>query len=354
MKLNKLLIALFIGSILFTSCSSDDDGNLPRGDYDRGILISGEGSGAGTGSISFVSNDLSTTENLIYKKVNNAELGVFLQSLAFDDERAFIIVDNASTITVVDRFTFEELGKIATGLDVPRYMTIADNKGYVTNWGSTASATDDFIAVINLETFSVESTIAISNGPERIIAENGKLYVSHKGAFTTNNIISIIDIATNTIEEVIVKDNPDELFFNTTGDLVVLSEGRTLFDASFNVIGHTLGAISTIDVNTLAVISELEFADAEHPSLMVLDGSTIYYALNGAIYTMPESASALPATSIISSTGFLYGMEVENDLAYTLNASFTDVSKLNVYSLNTNQITFSTDVALGASKIYFN
>lgn len=353
MKLNKLLVALIVGSIFFTSCNNDDD-NLPRGDYDRGILISGEGSGAGTGSISFVSNDLSTTENLIYKKENNAELGVFLQSVAFDDQRAFIVVDNASTITVVNRFTFEELGKITTGLNTPRYMTVVGNKGYATNWGSTASATDDFIAIINLDNFSVENTISVGNGPERIIAKNGNLYVSHKGAFTTNNIISVINIATNNVQEVTVRDNPDELFFNSSDNLVVLSEGRTLFDSSFNVIGHTLGAISVINTGTLAIESQLDFAEAEHPSLMVLDNNTIYYALNGKVYTIPENPTALSSTSIQEAEGFLYGMEVENDLLYMLSASFTDLSKLNIYSLNTNQKTFTADVALGASKIYFN
>ena len=72
--MNKLLSALFILSVLFfTSCSTDDSPSELKGDYENGILISGEGS-ATTGSVSFVSSDFLTSENLIYKNVNNAEL----------------------------------------------------------------------------------------------------------------------------------------------------------------------------------------------------------------------------------------------------------------------------------------
>ncbi len=355
MTINKLMARLFVLSVLFlSSCSDDDSTSEPKGDYEDGILISGEGSGASTGSVSFVSNDFMTTENLIYKKVNNTELGTFLQSLAFDGDEAYIIVDNANTVTVVDRLTFEEKGTVTTDLSTPRYMAIVGDKGYVTNWGSTADETDDFIAIVDLNSLSVESTISVGNGPERIIASNGKLYVSHKGAFTNNDVVSVIDIATKNVQEVTLKDKPDELFFNSSGDLVVLSEGRTLFDMDWNVIGNTLGSISTINPSNLTVSSELIFAEGEHPSLMVIDGSTIYYELNGAIYEMADTASALPSTSILTAEGFLYGMAIKNNNIYTLDASFSDVSTLNVYGLASKEKTQTKSVALGASKIYFN
>ncbi|KJD33350.1 cell surface protein [Tamlana nanhaiensis] len=356
MKINKLLTAIFVLSALFlTSCSSDDDSvSEPRSDYENGILISGEGSSAGTGSVSFISNDFTVAENLIYKTVNDVELGTYLQSMAFDDDNAYIVVDNANTITVADRYTFEYKGEITTGLSLPRFMVTANGKGYVTNWGSTADDTDDFIAVVDLSTYSIEKTISVGNGPERIVAHNGKLYVSHKGAYTTNNIVSVITIADDNVEEITVKDNPDELFFNTSGNLVVLSEGRTIYDANWNVTGHTLASISTINPNSLAVSQEVVFAEGEHPSLMEIDNGTIYYALNGSIYSLNESESTLPIASIMTAEGYLYGMAVQEDNIFTLDASFTDASTLNVYSVSTSEKVYTQSVAIGASKIYFN
>ncbi len=164
-------------------------------------------------SISFISEDYTTTENLIYKKQNNVELGTFLQSIAFDANNAFIIVDSQNTISIVNRYTFIKEGEITEELSNPRYMTIINNKGYVTNWGSTSNEADDFIAVFDMNNFAFIEKISVKNGPERIISKEGKLYVSHKGAYTTNNIISVVDVDTKAVTEIIVKDNPDELFF---------------------------------------------------------------------------------------------------------------------------------------------
>ncbi|WP_225312541.1 YncE family protein [Pseudotamlana haliotis] len=357
--MNKLISQFFVLSLLFlASCSSDDDGGSnpeeSKGAYDNGILISGEGSGAGTGSISYVSDDLTISENLIYKKVNSTELGVYVQSVAFDDDSAFIIVDNANTITVVDRYTFEYEGEISTGLSTPRFMVVDGDTGYVTNWGDPSNDSDDFIAVVNLNSNAVVETIPVGNGPERIVENNGKLYVSHKGAYSTNNIISVIDTDDDSVEEITVKDNPDELFINSVGDLMVLSEGNTIYDADWNVVGQTAASISTIDTSSNAVVEELVFADGNSPSLMVLDGSTVYFALNNEIYAMNESASNLPSASLLEAEGFMYAFAVDSDRIYATDTSFSDVSKLNIYDLDTQEKLDTKEVALGAAKIYFN
>lgn len=162
MKITKLLGVLFLGGILFTSCSDDPTPSLPKGDYENGILISGEGTTAVSGSVSFVSNDLSIVENTIYKKVNNAEFGEYVQSIAFDDDRAYIVADNQNTVTVVDRYTFDKAGTITTGLSTPRYMTVVGNKGYVTNWGATDNDNDDFVAIVDLNSLVVEEKVEVA------------------------------------------------------------------------------------------------------------------------------------------------------------------------------------------------
>lgn len=349
MRINKLLAALVFGAIVFTSCTNDSP-SLPRGDYDGGVLISGEGSGAGTGSVSFVSDDFETVENLIYKKVNSSELSVYLQSMAFDTDRAFIVVDNQSTISVVDRYSFEKEATITEELATPRFMTVADNKGYVTNWGTTEA----FVAVYDLTSYEFIKKINIGFGPERIIESNGKLYVSHKGGWGSNNIISVIDIATDNVEEITVSDNPDEMFFNNNGQLVVLSQGAVEYDANWNVVGNTIGSISTINVSDNTIVSQLDFAIGEHPSLMVLENNTIYYALGNNIYAIDTDATSLSTTEIVTAEGYLYGIEVEGNSLFTLNASFTDLSTLNVFDIATKVKTQTKSVAIGASKIYFN
>lgn len=357
MKINKLAITLLVTSIIFVSCTDNEDIFTPEGSYAEGILISGEGSGANSGTISFVSNDFSFASNFVYKTVNNSDLGIYLQSMAFDETNAYISVDNTSTITAVNRYTFVEAGKIQTGLDHPRYMTVVDGIGYSTNWGSPKSETDDYIAVIDLSTFKVTSTIPVDYGPERIVAKNGKLYVSHLGGFGTNNIVSVIDIQSKVVTEITVDDNPDELFFDDSNNLVVLCSGNVVNDYSnwptVILISQTPASITKINTSTNTIASKLAFPTGDHPSLLVHNGNTLYYYLKSKVYTTTSTATELPTSATIE-TGAIYGMEVRNNQFFTVNSSFSKLSELSVYDLTSKEKTNTFNVALGASKIYFN
>ena len=352
MKINKLTIFSIALSTLLFSCNEDEQISNTK-DYSDGVLVSGEGSSAGTGSVSFVSTDFSSSEQLIFKNVNNSELGTYLQSLAFSSTNAYISVDNQNTITVVDRYSFEEVTKITEDLETPRYMTVVGDKGYSTNWGSTSVDTDDFVAVIDLNSNAVIQKIPVALGPERIVENDGKLYVSHKGAWSTNNLVSVIDIATENVAEVTVGDNPDELFFDANGILHVLSEGRIIYDEEWAVSGHTLASIAKIDVVSNTVLSTIEFAEEAHPSLFEISGDDLYYYLNNNIYSLKTSATSLP-TEAYSETGAISGMAINDVNLFTVAASYTALSDLNVYQLSDKTLVNTFKVGIGASKIYFN
>ena len=227
MKITKLLLKLFLVSILITSCSSEDKiVEVLKEKYTKGIIISAEGVfNDKDGSISYVNNELTEAQNFIYAGKNGALLGGLIQSITFTDTDAYIILNDVNTIVVADRYTFVKKAQITTGLDNPRYMTIVNGKGYVTNWGNGSDVNDDYIAIIDVVTNTIEATtISLANGVEQILNKNNKLYVSHKGAFSTNNIISVVDLnAGNAISTITVNDNPDEMVFDNAGNLIVLS-----------------------------------------------------------------------------------------------------------------------------------
>ncbi|HBI40593.1 MAG TPA: cell surface protein [Tenacibaculum sp.] len=358
MRISKFLIGCFLGSTIFISCSDEviNNENDVRGDYENGIIISGEGSSSVSGSISFISNDYATVDNNIYKNVNDQELGEYVQSVSFDEKRAYIITDNQNTISIVNRYTFEKEGTLTVGLNKPRYMTIVGNKGYVTNWGASDNNDDDFVAIVNLSTMQVEDTINVTLGPERIIYHNNKLFVSNKGAFGVNNKVVVINLANNQVEkEIIVKDKPDELFIDNAGNLVVLSEGATIYDSNWNVLGHTLGAISFIDTIDGSIEKELVFSEGQHPSQMVVQGNDIYYSLGNDIFKLNSNSTTLPTSKLLSvEAGYLYGMEIRDDELFILDTNFQEKSLLKIYDLATNNKKEEKKVALGGSKIYFN
>lgn len=356
MKSTNLLSRLLFLSVVIAACTEDNDVAPLQGDFENGIIISAEGNfGGKDGSVAFLDGDLSKkATNFIYTSVNNAQLGGLVQSIGFSEEDAFIIINDAHSIAVVDRTTFEKKTIVLEGLKNPRYMVVEGGKGYVTNWGEGGDPSDDYIAVLDLESYAVESTISLKNGVEQIAAKEGKLYVSHKGAFTTNNIISVVDIATNEVVEIEVGDNPDEIIFDATGDLYVLFEGRSIWNSDWTAIeSHTEAGIAKIDTNTNTVVRTLTFDLGAHPGLFSLENDNLYYALNGSVFSMTASDTSLPTTALLE-TGSIYGMTVKNGQLYTLKRAFENLSQLNVIDINSGQTIHSSAVGLGASKIYFN
>ena len=353
--MKKIILSIFAMSLLIVSCSSDDDGTTsePLGAYEDGIIVSGEGSFSLPSSISFISEDLMTSENQIYFNTNNETTGGYLQSIGFNDDKAYIVVQDG-TIKVVNRYTFEKLATISTGLSLPRYIAFEDNTAYVSDWGDPNDTTDDYIAVIDLTSNTVISTIPVSEGPEQILEESDKLYVSHKGGYNVNNVISVIDTSDNSLETITVNDVPDEMFIDESGDLLVLSSGANQYWLTPAVI--TDAAITRINLSDNSIISNLEFPSGEHPSLMTYEDGIAYYILNNEVYSLVDNATSLPTTSLFNITASnAYGLSVnDNQLFVTDAGGFAANSTLLVYDISSGTETNTFSVGVGASKIYFN
>ncbi len=346
------LAYLFITIVILSSCSSDDDAVepvLPLGDYESGILVSNEGPfGVGTGTISFISEDFSNVEQSIFNGVNDSDLGNIVQSIGFYGDLAYIVANNSHHIKIVNRYTFNEVGTINTGLDNPRFFVAIGDTGYVTNWGDTAVDTDDFVAVIDLLTNTISSTIPVALGPEKIVASGDTVYVAHQGAYGQNNLVSVINAAgNNVIKEITVGDVPNSMILSGSS-LFVLCGGNPSFAGM-----ETGGSLVTINLSSNEVSRTLQFGDTDHPSLLSIDGSNMYFGLNGGVYQMRTSDSSLPETSIVS--GFFYGMKAHDGLLYATDAGdFASDGTLKVFDLTDNMEIHSFDVGIIPGGIYFN
>ncbi len=356
MKLKTLALITLVNLFVFTSCTDDNDTTAvaPKGDYQNGLLISNEGNfGTGVGTVTYVSGDLDTVENKVYQNVNGTTLGNALQSIAFNGDLAYLIENGSNTIEIVNRYTFISEGSIDTGFSNPRYMAFSNGKGYVTNWGDGNVATDDYIAVVDLLTNSVTSTISVAEGPEQIVSKNNKLYVALEGAFNSNNKVLIIDaLNTASVTEIEVNDNPEQLQFDANGDLIVLSKGDNRFWLP-NAI-ETKGAITKINTSSYAIESVLEFADGSHPNFLVLDNNIIFYYLDGSVYKMNATETTLPTTAIVSDVSF-YGMTVKNGNILGVDAKdFSSNGDLLIYNATSGALLETLEMEIIPSKVYFN
>jgi uncharacterized protein DUF5074/type IX secretion system substrate protein len=310
MKKNySLSVALFLISF---ACFSQS--------YLDGIFVLNEGNmGSNSASVSFITQDNQVVNNVFGTANNNAVLGDVGQSMNSYGENTFIVLNFSNAIKVVSKETFTSVAAIETGLINPRYMAFYQNKGYVTCWGDGTIATDDYIAVINLTTYQVESTIAMPEGVEHIEEVNGKLYVAHQGGYGYGTTLSIVDIATLNVSTIPVGDIPNSMVVKDNY-LYVLCGGMPSWSPS-----ETSGKLVKINLADNTIATELPFTNNQHPMHLNLEGNNLYYALGSDIYKMPVTDAVLPITALTTTPiqDFLgiYGLDVINNKIYVADAN---------------------------------
>jgi len=334
MNFKKFGILVILSGVFITSCTSDDDVSTPLGAYDNGVLILNQGNfGGGNSSISFWSNDFSTFEFNAFGSVNpSVPLGDTAQDLGFYSDKAYIVVNLSNTIQVVNRYTLEHLTTISNGLSNPRYIAFANGNAYVTNWGDGTNPNDDYVAVIDLTSNTVSSTLPVAEGPERILEHNNKLYVAHLGGFGFGNSISVIQTNNNTVSSIEVGDVPNSMVL-VNNDLYVLCGGKPSWADS-----ETSGSLAKIDLSTNTVTSALPFLLGNHPSNLVFHENKFYYTVDSDVFSKTITANTIPSTPIFSTSPQgvygVYSFAIANNKIYVGDATdYNSNGKVYIYSL---------------------
>jgi hypothetical protein len=356
MKFSKLVLVALISSVFFVSCSDNDNENeTPLGSYDNGVLILNQGGfGNGNASVSYLSDDFTTQQNNIFSLVNpTITLGDTAQDMGFYQNLAFVVLNASNKIEVMNRYTMAHVATISTGLSNPRYIAFANGKGFVTNWGDGGSTSDDYVAVLNLSTYAVITSIPVAEGPEKIIEENNKLYVAHAGGYGYGSTISVINGATNAfVTAITVGDVPNSLEVEN-GSLYVICGGNPVFAPT-----ETAGSLVKINLSNNTVSNTINFPAATHPSNLVVDDNNVFYTVDNEIYKSALSATTLPTTPLFttSSQGVygIYSFAVEDNKIYVGDAvDYSSNGKIYVYS-STGTLEHDYTVGIIPAGFFFN
>ncbi|WP_339890049.1 DUF5074 domain-containing protein [uncultured Flavobacterium sp.] len=355
----KRVIMIAAIAVFFASCSDDDNNgttdNLPLGAYDNGVLILNQGNfGQDNSSISYLSNDFATFQNNAFLAVNPTKvLGNTGQDVGFYNDLAFVVLNASNKIEIINRYTLEYVATIDSGLDNPRFIAFANGKGYVTNWGDGGVTTDDYVATLNLTNYTVSGSIPVVEGPERIVENNGKLYVAHQGGYGYGNTVSVINSTSNTVTNTInVGDVPNSLQIEN-GSLYVICGGKASWTND-----ETLGKLIKINLDTETVSTSIDFAVGNHPSNLYIADNSIFYTQDSDVFKMSLTASSLPTTSLFSTVGQgvygIYSFAVENNKIYVGDAAdYNSNGKVYIYS-NTGALENDFTVGVIPAGFYFN
>lgn len=345
---NFKLIYLFALFINISSCSDDEPVTTDpaKGDYENGYFVTNEGPFQnGSGTLTFVDADGSVSQN-VYKTVNGDDLGNIVNSMYIEGDKAYIVVNNSHKIVVVNRFTMEKITVIeGQGINNPRYFVAKNGRGYVSNWGDPFNTSDDFIAVIDLNSDTVTDMVSVSEGPEKMILDGSNLFVCLQGAYGINNQVFVMDINQNSIKDFIqVGDVPNSIVKDSNGRIWVLCGGSPSWTGA-----ETPGSLYNIDPSTLQD-EKFDFALTAHPILLNYDNGSIYYNLDGEVYQMGVEDSSLPITSVDGLDGYYYGMMVHNGELFGTDAGdFASEGTLKVFNVNSGSLleTISTGIVPG-------
>jgi hypothetical protein len=319
----KSIALLSLTGLLLQSCNNDDSSSIndpENGTYSKGVFILNEGNlNSSNSDITYFdpTKDASTTNPIqnIYKTANaGAQLGSVGQSFFAKGDKLYIVVNASNKVEVVNNRTFKKVNTISTSttMNNPRYIVADDQFLYISNWGDPNNKNDDFIAKYKISDLSYVSSYTVDEGPEKMVLENGKLYIAQKGGYSSGKTITIIDIKSNDKKTVNVGDVPTDLVIEN-GNLFVLSQG-----ISWGI--QTKGKLVRYNLSTEDKV-ELNFPDGQHPNFLVSENNKLYYILNNSVYSIGLAATALPTKAdYITGADNVYGFDVIGDSFYVLDA----------------------------------
>lgn len=311
-----------------SSCSNNDDVTPDTGnqEFKNGILIVNEGGfNKSNASVSFLSNDLSVVKNDIFAGSNGGTgLGDVAQSLVVYNNYAFIVMNNSNSIEIVDRYTFKKVGQITAQLAQPRYLTVANNKLYVTNMA------EEKVTVYDAASFAYIKTLTTNFAPELIASNNNYVYVQ-SNAYGSNKVVEVFSLA----NEASVK----------TLEFTYPSSGLTVDKSSGNVYtlhsGDAGTSVSIINGSSNTIEKEQASASLKNAKHAVLDNGYLYFTAGTGIYKTQASLNTLSDTPLFNvednSFSTLYGFNVLNGKIFTSDAKgFVANSEVSVYDTNGN------------------
>lgn len=351
MKIKNFTIAVLASTLFLGSCTNDTNEEKSLGAYDNGFFIINEGGfGKANAEISFISNDLVTQQNSIYSAINQGKLlGDTAQDFNANGEFGYIVMNGSNTIQVVNRYSFKSIATIDKDLKNPRYIVFANGKGYVTNWGDGSDATDDYIAVVNLASNTIESKIPVAEGPEKLTVYNGKLYVAHLGGFGSGKTVSVVDVLTSKVTATIsVGDKPASIEENQ-GVIYVLCSGKASWTGN-----ETAGKLQKINPATNAVTATLDFVLASHPGQMDIENNKLYFTQAKNVFVMNTSDTVLPLKALFATSFNVYGFAVHNNSVYLADAvDYSSNGKVAIYDAN-GVLKNNSTVGVTPNGFYFN
>jgi YVTN family beta-propeller protein len=249
--MKQTIAALLTCTLIFSSCKKTEQpipAQAQNAPTVGAFILSEGGFGANNTKLSFY-NFASNSITGDYFAQQNPSISTGLGDTGNDmiqfGSKLYIVVNNSSKVTVLNASNGTFIKNIDFGTALPRYVTFARSKIYVT-------AYDNKVSVIDTSSLNIIKKINVGPNPEGLAATANYLYVANSGGFNTvpDSTVSVIDLNTETeIRKIKVGVNPNKVQVNKAGNILVSAYGNfgnipaslSFIDASVNTASINLG-----------------------------------------------------------------------------------------------------------------
>ncbi|MBD5188716.1 MAG: hypothetical protein HDS95_00335 [Bacteroidales bacterium] len=228
-------LTLLLSVAFLPSCSDNDEpdngGKNPDPmtvSYGAYVLNQGQDYAQVEGSLTYINPaDNFSVKNNVFTNVNKRSLGSTPQCGVRYGSKVYLGIFDSSTIEIIDATSFKSLKQIkldatTTGTS-PRGMAIDNGKVYITMF-------DGYVARLDTASLEINARVQVGPNPEIPAVFNGKLFVPNSNGLNSavgyGETASIINLATFTVESTVkVPLNPNK-FLATDHNLYLLTKGN--------------------------------------------------------------------------------------------------------------------------------
>ncbi|NNE47952.1 MAG: hypothetical protein HKN37_14975 [Rhodothermales bacterium] len=241
---NLLVVAVLV---IFGMAGCDTAATDPAEDLTTYVLVANQGNfGDGNGSVTRFDPETGTVTSVL------ARAGSIIQSIFVRDNLTYAVMNTGDRIDILD----QSRGLIGQIVDVPspRYIAWADTDRLL-----VSNLFDNTVSIVDLTTSSIVGSVDVGPNPEGIFVGGGLAYVANHG-FGSGSTISVVDIGTGQVVRTpdLACDGPRFVFMDAQSELWIVCSGQVLYDANFNAVGTTNGAVLVMDRTTDAILNRFD------------------------------------------------------------------------------------------------
>ncbi len=304
MKIKPIYVIILFAVCALSSCMDED--LFPITPYNlygsRGVFIVNEGNYLyGNGSLSYYDINSKEVINSVYSLANGVPLGDVAYSMTIYDGKGYIVVNNSSSIKVVDANTLLHFGTI-TDLPSPRHILFLNDE--------SAMISDLYargISIINPKTLSVVGKIKTGgstmpfyqHSTENLVKIGNKVFTNCWSFDNKVLVISTESLAV--IDSIEVGIQPLAMVKDKNNNLWVINDGGY----AGNPVGHEIPSLMRINSQSHQVEFRLNFPslnDIVGQIATTPAGDSLYFISNN-IYKMSIDDTVLPQEPLIQKNG---------------------------------------------------